>query len=99
MNQPLHQGFDAAWAGDRWGTLLCRAAWDETRDVRTFILAPAGGGRIAFAAGQFLTLRARIDGAVVERCYTISSSAAVGETVAITVKRKPGGRLSGHLHD
>jgi ferredoxin-NADP reductase len=87
------------WASDRWSTLVCRAAWDETPDVRTFLLAPAAGGAIAFEAGQFLTLRAIIGGETVERCYTIASSAAVVASVQITVKRKPGGALSGHLHD
>lgn len=99
MNQPLHHGFGAGWSGDRWSTLVCRNAWDETHDVRTFQLAPAGGGSIPFEAGQFLTLRTGVEGKTVERCYTISSSAAVSETLAITVKRKPGGPMSGHLHD
>ncbi len=87
------------WPADRWGTLLCRAAWDETQDVRSFLLVPEGGMRLAFEAGQFLTFRAQLDGEAVERSYTISSSAALGEAVTITVKRKPGGRMSGHLHD
>lgn len=99
MNLPAHFHFDTAWPDDRWQTLVCRAAWDETHDVRTFLLAPADGLRIAFDPGQFLTFRARIDGEIVERCYTISSSAAVAETVTITVKRKPEGRMSGYLHE
>ena len=46
-----------------------------------------------------MTFRAEIDGETVERCYTLSSSAAVEGSVAITVKRKEGGRLSTHLHE
>ncbi len=81
-----------------WLVLVCRAAWDETHDVRTFVLARADGSAIAFEPGQFMTLRAHIGGAPVERCYTLASSAAVSGAVAITVKRKPGGRMSTHLH-
>ncbi|WP_083659976.1 hybrid-cluster NAD(P)-dependent oxidoreductase [Acuticoccus yangtzensis] len=79
--------------------MRCIAAWDETHDVRSFLLAPEDGGRIAFAAGQFITIRVPgPDGDPVERCYTLSSSAAGERAVSITVKKKPGGVLSGHLH-
>jgi 3-phenylpropionate/trans-cinnamate dioxygenase ferredoxin reductase subunit len=83
---------------DGWMRLVCRAAWDETKDVRTFLLASEAGDRIDFDPGQFMTFRMQIDGETVERCYSLSSSAAVAGTVAITVKRKPGGRMSGRLH-
>jgi 3-phenylpropionate/trans-cinnamate dioxygenase ferredoxin reductase subunit len=86
----------AVWRSDRWGTLRCRAVRDETADVRTFVLAPDDGARIAFEPGQFLTVRTA-DGT--ERSYTLSSSAAADRAVTITVKRKPGGAVSGHLFD
>ncbi len=86
------------WLGEDWGRLICRAAWDETPDVRTFLLAPEKPGRIAFAPGQFMTFRAEIDGVEVQRSYTISSSAAVERAVTITVKRKAGGVFSDWLH-
>lgn len=85
-------------AVDGWMRLVCRAAWDETADVRTFLLAPEAGDRIDFDPGQFMTFRMQIDGEIIERCYSLSSSAAVAGTVAITVKQKPGGRMSGRLH-
>ncbi|UOM34991.1 hybrid-cluster NAD(P)-dependent oxidoreductase [Acuticoccus sp. I52.16.1] len=79
--------------------MRCLAAWDETHDVRSFLLAPEDGGRIAYSPGQFITLRVPgPDGEPVERCYTLSSSAAGERTATITVKKKPGGVLSGHLH-
>lgn len=87
----------APWRTDRWGTLVCRAVVDETRDVRTFVLAPEDGARIAFEPGQFMTFRTSAQGT--ERSYTLSSSAAADRAVAITVKRKPGGALSGHLFE
>ena len=87
------------WQTDQWSRLVCRAAWHETHDVKTFLLVPEDGSRIAFEPGQFMTVRAEIGGENVERCYTISSSAAVEGSVAITVKRKEGGRVSTHLHE
>ena len=89
----------ADWRADRWGPLRCLAVREETADVRTFVLAPEDGGRMPFEAGQFMTFRATVDGEEVERCYTISSSAASERCFEITVKRKGGGVLSGHLHD
>lgn len=86
------------WEGLDWGRLVCRAAWDETPDARTFLLAPEKPGRIPFAPGQFMTFRAEIDGVEVQRSYTIASSAAVERSIAITVKRKPGGVFSPWLH-
>lgn len=89
----------AEWRTDRWARMRCLAAWNETHDVRSFLLAPEDGGRIFSTAGQFMTIRMPgPDGEPVERCYTISSSAASERTVTITVKRKPGGLFSGHLH-
>ncbi|MEM8664653.1 MAG: iron-sulfur cluster-binding domain-containing protein, partial [Pseudomonadota bacterium] len=47
----------------------------------------------------FMSFRRTVNGEPVERCYTLSSSAASERTVEITVKRKAGGVLSGALHD
>ncbi|MEM6846648.1 MAG: hybrid-cluster NAD(P)-dependent oxidoreductase [Pseudomonadota bacterium] len=86
------------WPSDQWGTLRCLHVWDEARDIKTFLLAPDEGSRITFDPGQFMTFRTALDGRPVERCYTLSSSSASERTVAITVKAKPGGAMSGHLH-
>ncbi|MEO1103915.1 MAG: hybrid-cluster NAD(P)-dependent oxidoreductase [Pseudomonadota bacterium] len=87
------------WRPDRWGTMRCLAVRAETPDIKTFVLTPDDGGRITFEAGQFMTFRMDVADAAVERCYTLSSSAAGGRTVEITVKRKPDGAFSGTLHD
>lgn len=78
--------------------LVCRAVYAETHDVRTFVFSPRTNARIAFEPGQFLTFTFRIDGADIQRCYTISSPATVDATVSITVKRVPNGKVSPWLH-
>jgi len=88
----------AEWPADRWAVLRCLAVRTETPTVKTFVLAPEDGARITYEPGQFMTFRAEVAGEPVERCYTLSSSAAAERAVEITVKKKEGGRLSGHLH-
>lgn len=88
------------WLDDRWGSLICKAVWDETHDVRTFLLAPVDGARIAYTPGQYMTFRVTDkDGATIERCYTIASSAARDGLIEITVKRQNDGSGSAFLHD
>lgn len=73
------------------------AVVDETHDVKTFVLAP-GAGWPRHRAGQYVTVNVEIDGARMGRCYSLSS--APGDAhLTITVKRVPGGRVSGFLHD
>jgi ferredoxin-NADP reductase len=74
----------------KWGTLVCRAAWDEAPDVRSFLLAPADGSRIEHEPGQFMTFRIGTEAGRIERCYTIASSAARDGGIEITVKRQDG---------
>jgi stearoyl-CoA 9-desaturase NADPH oxidoreductase len=69
---------------------------EETADTRTFVLQP-NHLWIGHRAGQFTTVSVEIEGVRVRRCYSISS--APGQALAITVKRVPGGRVSGWLHD
>jgi 3-ketosteroid 9alpha-monooxygenase subunit B len=74
---------------------------DETADTRSFVLdipAPLEE-TFAYAAGQFCTFRAPIDGPSVVRCYSMSSSPDVGDRFAVTVKRVPGGRMSNWMND
>ncbi len=75
---------------DRWGTLVCRAAWDEVPGVRTFLLTPEDGSRIEHDPGQFMTFRIDAPEGRIERCYTIASSAARDGGIEITVKRQAG---------
>ncbi|MBY6685682.1 hybrid-cluster NAD(P)-dependent oxidoreductase [Rhodococcus sp. BP-149] len=79
--------------------LRCRAVREITHDVRSFVFEPVDGSVFRFAAGQFVTLRAEIDGDTVYRCYTVSSPPTRPYHLTITVKRVLGGPVSNWLHD
>ena len=74
---------------------------DETVDKRSFVLEipPELEETFAYAAGQFCTFRATIDGDSVVRCYSMSSSPDIGDPFATAVKRVPGGRMSNWMND
>ena len=70
---------------------------DETPDTRTFVLRPNWRWD-GFFAGQHVCLEVEIEGVRHQRTYSLSSRP--GEpTIAVTVKRQPGGRVSSFLHD
>ena len=70
---------------------------EETRQVKTFQLRP-NRRWTEHRPGQHTAISVEIDGVRLRRFYSISS--APGERlVSITVKRVPGGRVSGWLHD
>lgn len=71
----------------------------ETADALSLTFAPRDGRPVAFEAGQFLTLEVPVEGVVQRRAYSLSSSAADGARVTVTVKRVPGGLVSNRLHD
>ena len=79
--------------------LVVRRVIRVTHDVATFVLSPTRPGTFAFTPGQYLVLAVEVDGRTVERCYTISSPPTRPHLLTITVKRVPGGELSGWLHD
>ena len=87
------------WDCEEDDRLICRAVYDETHDVKTFVFVSPEPRQFNFAPGQFLTFDFTIDGATVNRSYTIASSPTRPHTVAITVKRTPGGAVSNWLHD
>lgn len=70
---------------------------DETPDMKTFVLT-RGRRWPAHRAGQYVPVDVEIDGVRERRCYSISSAPS-DATLAITVKRTPGGRVSNHLFD
>ncbi|MER5790439.1 hybrid-cluster NAD(P)-dependent oxidoreductase [Streptomyces sp. NPDC001980] len=86
-------------SGDTGGLLVCKQVHALTPDVRTFVLQSPQPRLFHHEPGQFLTLTVDIDGRTVERCYTISSPPTRPHSVAITVKRVPGGLVSNWLHD
>jgi len=67
--------------------------------VVTFAVPPDLRDRFAFTPGQFLTLRAAIDGAFERRSYSICSSPARyqrAQELDVGIKRVPGGVFSNH---
>ncbi len=74
---------------------------DETADTRSFVLEIPSEleATFAYAAGQYCTFRATIDGETVSRCYSMSSSPEIGERFTTAVKRVPGGRMSNWMND
>ncbi|KUG08150.1 ferredoxin--NADP reductase [Solirubrum puertoriconensis] len=79
--------------------LTVTAIRPETADTKTFELAPANGAVLPYQAGQYLTLVHEQHGHEVRRSYSISSSSALAEPLAITVKRIENGTFSRLLVD
>ncbi len=61
--------------------------------VVTFAVPPELADRYRFTPGQFLTLRAQIDGAAVQRSYSICSGAN-DRRLSVAIKRVAGGKFS-----
>lgn len=93
------QALPPRWESDVEEMLVCCDVRDETHDVKTFWFRSPQGRTFVFEPGQFVTLELEIDGEHINRCYTISSSPTRPHTLAITVKRVPGGTVSNWLHD
>ena len=95
----VHPAALPVWGDTDESPLVCRQVLDITHDVRTFLFASEEPAQFHFDPGQFLTLRLRIDGRPVDRCYTISTPPTRPHLIGITVKRQPGGLVSNWLHD
>lgn len=80
-------------------TLRCIQVRPETHDVKTFIFAAPDPRVFRYRPGQFMTLSLDIEGEKIRRSYTLSSTPTRPDSVSITVKRVPGGKVSNWLHD
>lgn len=89
----------AASAGPAPRTLRVERVVRETADAVTLWLRDPSGAPIPFVAGQFFTLLVPLDGQTVRRAYSACSSPLSPDTVAITCKRTPGGRVSTFLNE
>ncbi len=91
--------------------LVCHTTYEEkewparvvrviprTPDVQSYHLVLEEGGNFDFLPGQFVTLSTHVNERKSYRCYSISSSCFEKDYLEITVKRKPQGRVSSHLH-
>lgn len=85
--------------------LVITSVKDETQTTKTFRLRPdvASGNEPLpyFRAGQYLSVKAEVDGVRITRPYSISSAPfeALGENgfYEITVRKVPDGFLTGHI--
>ncbi len=71
----------------------------ETADCKTFILETADPGLLQYKPGQFLTFIFSGKSGEERRSYSISSSPALAEPLAVTVKRVENGGYSRRLLD
>lgn len=85
--------------------LICLHRQDETRDGDTITATTlvfqthAQPSRFHYRPGQFLLLSVTLDGERLHRAYSLSSAPTRPNTLAITVKRVAGGRVSNYLLD
>jgi len=70
----------------------------EAHNVTSFVLRPNRNWR-GFRPGQHVQLTVEIDGVRHARTYSPSNAPGADSTVTLTVKRHPGGRVSGYLHE
>ena len=85
------------WNGLRRFVVAARRR--ESDEIATFVFRPEDGGSVLdFQPGQYIGLRAVVNGVDQRRNYSLSA-APNGTTYQISVKREPGGAMSNHLHD
>ena len=86
---------DGAVSRHQFHVLRVRAVQDLTRDAITvsFDVPPAAGAAFRYEQGQYLTLRAQIDGEEVRRSYSICS-AVQQQQLRVAIKRVAGGVFS-----
>lgn len=85
------------WQNHQPETFVCINKWQQTPDTVTIELQPQIGAKsIAFKPGQFVSLGIRIDGKLLFRAYSISSTPQQ-LTLELTIKRVDGGKVSTHL--
>ena len=88
---------DGGWRGAREFKLVKKEA--ESAEITSFYLEPVDGKAvIAHQPGQYIGLRAVVDGVEQRRNYSLSA-ASNGKSYRISVKREAGGKVSNYLHD
>ena len=88
---------EGGWRGARAFKVVKKEA--ESAEISSFYLEPVDGQSvIAHQPGQYIGLRAIVDGTEQRRNYSLSA-AANGKSYRISVKREPGGKVSNYLHD
>lgn len=96
LNALLGQ-FHPMWSVDAVRARIA-AAVQENVDTRSLILHPNRHWP-GFTAGQHAVLSVEIDGVTHQRAYSLSSRPADRHRLRLTVRRQPGGRVSGAVHE
>ena len=79
--------------------LLCTLRTDETSDATTFEFKKLDDSFFEYKAGQFITFEVDVAGEVEHRAYSLSSTPSKPESIAVTIKRVEGGKVSNYLLD
>jgi ferredoxin-NADP reductase len=84
--------------------LVVSSVTDETDTVRTYRLKSENGSSLpVFQSGQYLSVKLPINGSFVSRAYSLSSAPYEADGTRgyyeITIRRKPGGLVSGAVWD
>jgi len=79
--------------------LICINRIDETADAATFEFKKLDDSFFEYKAGQFLTFAVEVAGELEYRAYSLSSTPSQAESVAVTIKRVPDGKVSNYLLD
>lgn len=79
--------------------LFCVSATAETGDVKTYEFVGEPGALFHYQPGQAITIEVPIQGTILRRTYTISSSPSRPYAISITVKKVPLGWMSNWLFD
>ncbi|WP_417452601.1 FAD-binding oxidoreductase [Kiloniella sp.] len=79
--------------------LECVMILQDTHDVKTFCFQTTDNSWFRYLPGQFITIELEIDGKLVLRTYTLSSSPSRPLSISITVKANKDGYASQWLHE
>ncbi len=82
-----------------WLTVRVERIRVETPSTRTLVVVPTSGSLPPFVPGQYVNLFVEVDGLWTSRPMSISAPSRADGTMELTIKRKPGGFVSGHLLD
>jgi len=71
---------------------------EETKDTKTFRFGLAAN-KFKFVPGQFVIANKMIDGKIIRRAYSISSSPFEKKHIELTIKKVENGIFSNYMHD
>lgn len=86
-------------AGAAPAPLICIDRIEETADAATFVFRTPDNRPVDYKPGQFIIFQVEVGDECVHRAYSLSSSPSRPESLAVTIKRVPGGKVSNHLLD